>query len=470
MIRLPHEPSPVAYAGDPHTLQQTIHELIAMAEESIVLQMYLFASDGHLSLVRPCAGAFAHAEVVADWLIEKRRRDPGVTIAVLLDTNTPDDPRRVQRPGELVRHRLEKAGIAVLNANLFGTRFDRASVFPPAKAFHRDWRTGGSADWVARQYRWQALHNVEDHRKNLVIDQGAWGAVTSHNLIDAAACWHENMLVVGAPAAGDLWRQVSEALAAALGIPQRITPAQRAAIADLLGRRAPAGEPRRYRTLPPSPALAGLAPAEVPFRRPLAFHQAPVRVLASAEIRPRLERAIGRAGSGDEVLVASAYFSDFEVLAALVAAARRGARVRVLVDDIAGLPLGPLAGFLVHQLVNRRFLDEARQRQAPGLEVRVHASHGGQLMHLKTVAVRGAHACLIAGQANMTPNSFDGSWLETDLEIADRRLVDIFAEHFESLWRLPTVSPLAAPAALDVPRRLARRGLFEVLAALGIQP
>jgi phosphatidylserine/phosphatidylglycerophosphate/cardiolipin synthase-like enzyme len=91
-------------------------------------------------------------------------------------------------------------------------------------------------------------------------------------------------------------------------------------------------------------------------------------------------------------------------------------------------------------------------------------------MHLKTVAVRGAHPCLIAGQANMTPNSFDGSWLETDLEIEDRRLVEIFAEHFESLWRLPTASPLAAPAALDAPRRLARRGLFEVLAALGIQP
>jgi len=35
MIRLPHAASPVAYAGDPHTLQQTLHELISMAEYKI---------------------------------------------------------------------------------------------------------------------------------------------------------------------------------------------------------------------------------------------------------------------------------------------------------------------------------------------------------------------------------------------------------------------------------------------------
>ena len=462
------ELSPVAYAGDPRTLQQTLYELIEAAEESIVLQMYLFAADGQLSLVRSVPGAFPHAEVVAGWLLDRHRRDPHLTIAVLLDSNTPDDPARVQRPGALVRHRLEKAGVAVLNANLFGTRFDRASVFPPAKAFHRDWRAEGAADWVARQYRWQALHNVEDHRKNLVIDQGAWGAVTSHNLIDVAATWHENLIAVGGAAAGDLWRQVSSALAAALEIPQRISPAQRAALERLLAR--PAGPARRWRPLPPAPGLAGLAPAEVPFARPLAFHPAPVRVLAGSEIRPRIERAVGRAGPGDEVMVASAYFSDVEVLAALEAAAARGARVRILVDDIAGLPLGPLAGFLVQQLVNRRFLDRAAGRRTPGLEIRVHGSAGGQLMHLKTVAVRGARPCMIAGQANMTPNSFDGSWLETDLEIEDGRLVDLFAEHFEGLWRLPAARPPAPPAALEAPRRLARRGLFGVLSALGIEP
>jgi len=460
--------SPVAYAGDPHTLQQTLHELISMAEESIVLQMYLFASDGHLSLVRPSPGAFPHAEVVAGWLIDKRRRSPGVTIAVLLDSNTPDDPRRVQRPGRLVRHRLAEAGIAVLNANLFRTHFDRASVFPPAKAFHRDWPHADPADWVARQYRWQALHNVEDHRKNLVIDQGRWGAVTSHNLIDAAACWHENLFAIGGPAAAMLWRQVSDALAAALEIPQRLAPAQRARLQSLLDRPAPHATP--YRALPPAPELAALSPPVVPFRRPLEFHRAPVRVLASTEIFPRIERALARAGAGDEVLVASAYFSDFAVLAALEAAAGRGARIRILVDDIAGLPLGPVAGFLVHHLVNRRFLDEARHRQRPGIEVRVHASQGGQLMHLKTIAVRGAHPCLIAGQANMTPNSFCGSWCETDLEIEDATMVDIFTDHFEALWQLPGSRPLDAPAPLDGPRRLARRGLFGVFSALGIEP
>src|SRR4029079_3451913 len=111
---------------------------------------------------------------------------------------------------------------------------------------------------------------------------------------------------------------------------------------------------------------------------------------------------------------------------ALEAAAGRGARVRGLVDDITGLPVGPVAGLLAPQLGNRRFLDQARHRHTDGLEVRVHDSRAGQLMHLKTVAVRGEYPCLIAGQANMTPNSFNGAWCETDLEIDDRRLVDVF--------------------------------------------
>ena len=52
----------------------------------------------------------------------------------------------------------------------------------------------------------------EDHRKNLVIDQGAWGAVTSHNLFDAAACWHENLLLFDGEPARALWCSAREAL------------------------------------------------------------------------------------------------------------------------------------------------------------------------------------------------------------------------------------------------------------------
>lgn len=459
----------LGYAGDPRSLSQTLYELIEMADESVVLQMYLFAADGHLATVRPRPGAFPHAETVAAWLLDKRRRRPDVTVAVLLDTNTPDDPRLVRRPGDLVRHRLERAGIPVLNANLFHNRFDRARTFPPALAFHREWPREGSADWVARQQRWQSLHNVEDHRKNLVIDGGRWAAVTSHNLIDAAADWHENLFVFDGAAA----RRVSDLALAALGraleIPQRIDDRQRSAL-RALSTRDPAIPSGPYQHRPPAPGLAGFAPPRTPFARPVTLRRAPVRVLDGGEIRGRYEAAIDSAGRGDEVALASAYFSDLPTWRRLVRAAGRGARVRVLVDDVAGLPLGAVTGALVRGLVNRRFLDEAAARPVPGVEVRVHRSGGGRMMHLKTLVVRGASPVVIGGQANVTPNSFSGAWCETDVEVADADVVETVLAHFDALWSLPESRPLPPAGPLAGPLRLASRGVLGLFAAAGIRP
>lgn len=53
----------VAYVGDPEGVAQSMFELIPMAQESIVLQMYLFAGNGHTVTLRPRDGAFPYAQM-----------------------------------------------------------------------------------------------------------------------------------------------------------------------------------------------------------------------------------------------------------------------------------------------------------------------------------------------------------------------------------------------------------------------
>ena len=56
--------------------------------------------------------------------------------------------------------------------------------------------------------------------------------------------WHDNMFVVGAPAAGVIWEQASAAISAALELPQRASYEQRCAPVRLR-RGPPAGRARR---------------------------------------------------------------------------------------------------------------------------------------------------------------------------------------------------------------------------------
>ncbi|MBM7113688.1 phospholipase D-like domain-containing protein [Archangium primigenium] len=458
----------VDYVGEPRGLLQRLHELIQMARESIVLQMYLFAADGHLSLLRPGHATFPLAGTVGGWLLEKRRREPHVLIVVLLDTNTPDDPTRVRLPGELVRHQLERAGVLVLNANLFHTRFDARRTWLPGMDFHRRWREFGARDWVARQQRWQTLHNVEDHRKNLVIDQGAWGAVTSHNLFDAAAAWHENLLCFDGEAARALWHTARRALQLALEIPQRLDEAQRTALLALLSREARGSPP--FQPQPPRPELEALTAPEAPALPPPAPRRARVRVLDSEHIRPCLEAAITRVPPGGHIAVATTYFSDLEMLERLFSAARAGVSVRVLIDDLCALPLPAPHAFAVRQFVNRRVIEAARTRAPSGFELRIHASGAGAMMHLKTAAFSSEQgAVLIGGQANYTPNSFNGAWWETDVEVESPELVADFLAHFDALWRLPTCAP-PAPRPRGLPWAQVSLALLALLARCGWRP
>jgi phosphatidylserine/phosphatidylglycerophosphate/cardiolipin synthase-like enzyme len=456
MTRERARPSPmscVGYVADAAAIAQTVRDLIEAARSSIVLQMYMFAGNGETEALCRREGAFPYARTVAEWLVARRQRSPELDIVVVLDTQTLDDARWTRnKAGPLTRQILADAGIPVLHANLFGTAFDPARRFPPAARLHRGerWRAVPADAYGRAQQRWQTWHNVEDHRKNLVIDEGAWAAVTSHNFLDVAADWHENLFLVGAPAAGAVWEQARAAIVAALELPQRLDAVSRARVASLAAREP--SPPRPFERAEPVAALRALGdPTAVG-----AVSEAPVEVLTTHEIRPRLIESLRAVGPGDRVRAASAWFSDAELLTAFTAAAEQGADVAILIDDLVSLPLGAVDAWFVQKLANLRVIERARAIAGPRFALRIHPSARGQMMHLKTAAFVGpGGAYLVGGQANYTPNSFSGAWLETGLVVHDDAATEAFLAQFAALWDVS-----APPPPDNAPGRYARRALL----------
>ena len=441
----------LCYLGNQHAILSALRDLIEAAEHSIVLQMYLFAANGDQTLLLPREGAFPYADTVAGWLVEKKQRRPQITIVVLLDTNTPANPQLTRRKGVLIRQRLQQAGVLVLSANLFDTEFDRRPRWLSAMNFHLHHQQVAESNWVEHQNRWQALHNVEDHRKNLIIDGGRAGLLTSHNLFDPAFDWHENMLWLSGKVAKQLWQQAMVAIRAALLLPQPLTETDRGLLSGLVADSVEPAYAAPQEPIFPSGRPIPNYPLPLPPVQPELIADPDCALLETRAIRGRIETLIGTAANGDELLLATAYFSDLPMLSALHSALSRGVRVRVLIDSLHALPLPTLPSWLTCSLVNHAVLCEAQslQQRYPDLfQLRIHQSHAGAMMHLKSVARLGQRPLLIAGQANFTPNSFSGAYLETDIETHASVVIAAYAAHFEQLWSLPESKPLLTPRGM----------------------
>jgi hypothetical protein len=130
--------------------------------------------------------------------------------------------------------------------------------------------------------------------------------------------------------------------------------------------------------------------------------------------------------------------------------------VAILVDDLVGLPLDRVEAWVVQKLANLRVIERARALAGPRFALRVHGSAPGPMMHLKTAAFSGPRgAYLVGGQANYTPNSFSGAWLETGLVVHDRAATEAFLSQHATLW-----DASAPPPAGNALGRYARRALL----------
>lgn len=247
---------------------------------------------------------------------------------------------------------------------------------------------------------WARLLNFKaDHRKVIIGDDGKGGItgiVTSANPHDASSLHSNVALKVSGPALAPL-------LASEL------------ALAEQAGWRPIWGVP----DLPPAAA----SPPESTAR---------VQVLTESEIRSAIVRNFAGARVGDSIDIAMFYLSDRDVIQALLAAARRGVAVRVLLD-----PNKDAFGRTKNGIPNRSVATELAAASDGAIEVRWVRTHGEQF-HSKLVAMRSAtEFWFTLGSANLTRRNLEDFNLEANIAASVPLNAEIAAQittWFDSLW------------------------------------
>jgi hypothetical protein len=155
-------------------------------------------------------------------------------------------------------------------------------------------------------------------------------------------------------------------------------------------------------------------------------------VYTEGAIREALLQQLDATIRGDAVDIAQFYFSDRQVIEALLDASRRGATVRVVLD-----PNKDAFGFEKSGVPNREVASELIAASDAAIKLRWYRTHGEQF-HSKLAAVRhGGRFWLLLGSANFTRRNLGDYNLEADVAVdapADSELAATVADWFETMW------------------------------------
>ncbi len=369
--------------------------LVQGARQFIVLDYQLLGADA--------ANGSPQRRIAAqltDALLEQRRAHPDMRVLFITD---PVNERYGAAPSpqfELLR----AAGVAVVRTKLDALR-DPNFMYSSLWRLTLHWWGGppGQPGVLARE-----LNFKSNHRRLLIADDGSGGlaaVVGSASPIDQQSAWSNTALRF----AGGSVRTL---LASELAI---------ARFSGWHGEAAAFGPPANAAS-----ACDAVAPAE-----PTAT-QARVQVLTEGAIHRELLGQLDAAVSGDSVDFALFKLADRGVIEALLQAARRGVRVRLILDASedattvtpSGLPNQPLASELV-------------SRSAGAIHVRWYRTHG-ERFHGTLAQVYGAERLwLLVGSANFTRRSLADYDLDADLAVGltrDAPLAQQTLEYFDTLW------------------------------------
>lgn len=373
----------------------------------------------------------AMAAELAEAVVRRKAARPGLEVLVLSDPiNTVYDGARP--PWFDV---LAAAGAHVVFTDLDRLPDSNLLYSPPVRLAERllPGRAGRTPRWrhpfdagggrVSTAQLLRLLHFKANHRKVAIAD-GPGGTlravVTSMNPADGSSA-HSNVGIrVGGAAAADALMGELDVWAWSCG--GAYAGARGAADA---ARRAGERVRARWREAAREAGPEAGAPGGA----------ARARWVTEGAIRDALLDLCAGARAGDEVRAAVFYLSDRGVVKAIKDAARRGARVRVILDRNRdafgrvknGVPNRPVAAELVRW---------ARRRGAP-LEVRW-ADTRGEQFHTKALLVdhAGGTSVLAAGSANWTRRNLADLNLEADLVVegVDLAALDRFREAFDLAW------------------------------------
>ncbi len=408
-----------------HAIHAAMLEMVRNARDLLVLDYFLFNGQGGPR--GPLAyegGLWRVSTALVDALRELKQSQPALPVLLLVDPI--NDYYRGTPPPDIAA--LQALGIDVAVTRLDGLRDSNPAYSATWRLLFGWWLdTEGEGafpnvlDGAGPRLKAGALLRLPNfkanHRKVILTGDGAGslvGIISSGNPHDASSA-HSNVAL----------RVEGEALRALLD--SELAIAQQAGIAgERLAkfRATPA-------TAPAYSSAAAAAPATVPEESPSAG-PARVGILTEGAIREVLLQQLDAADAGDAIDVAQFYLSDQGVLDALLAAARRGATVRLLLD-----PNQDAFGFSKSGIPNRPLANALVRRSDGAIQLRWYRTHGEQF-HSKLAMVRsGGRLWFTLGSANFTRRNIGDYNLEANVQVqcaSDSAPGREVTDWFEAMW------------------------------------
>jgi phosphatidylserine/phosphatidylglycerophosphate/cardiolipin synthase-like enzyme len=395
--------------GAPIVEQQIFDAMLRMigeAREYVVLDFFLFnAQRGAAVDAKPRRELSAE---LREALLARKRALPGLQVLVISD---PINDLYGSLPSASLLQ-LRAAGIDVVDVDLDALR-DSNPIYSALWRITTKWWSGdGKGDaWLPNPLdagpdqvsfgAWARLLNFKaDHRKVLIADDGRGGIagiVSSANPHDASSMHSNVALRLAGPALVPL---LESELALARGSGWRSS-----------------WQP------PPMAAPQPLAnPAEA----------ARVQVLTEGEIGAAIVRNFSGARIGDSIDIAMFYLSERNVIEALIAAAKRGVAVRVILD-----PNKDAFGRSKNGIPNRSVATELAGASDGAIKVRWFRTHGEQF-HTKLVALRTQDEFWFTlGSANLTRRNLENYNLEANVGVSvppGSEIAASISAWYEMIW------------------------------------
>jgi phosphatidylserine/phosphatidylglycerophosphate/cardiolipin synthase-like enzyme len=379
---------------------------IAGARQFIVVDFFLF--NGHRGTATDAPAHRALSAELRDALLARKRALPGLTVLVISDPIN-DVYGSIPSPDLAA---LRDAGIEVVMTDLDELR-DSNFIYSGFWRLTMKWWSGDGSGpgWLPNPLAggpeevsfgaWARLLNFKaNHRKVLIADDGKGGLtgiVTSANPHDASSR-HSNVALKLTGAALQPLLESELALAHESGWNSGWQPPP----------------------LPPAPPISNPANA------------ARVQVLTEGEIGAAIVRNFAQARVGDGIDIAMFYLSDRAVIESVIAAAKRGVAVRVILD-----PNKDAFGREKNGIPNRSVAAELVAASAGAIKLRWYRTHGEQF-HAKLVAMRTADEFWFTlGSANLTRRNIGDYNLEANIAVSVPPTAELAASigtWFEIMW------------------------------------
>ena len=376
----------------------TLFRLIESAQRYILVDMFLFNSyagrnsEFHQDL----------STQLTALLVKKKKASPDIAIDFITDPiNTVYGGSKSQEI-----EKLEQADVNVIITRLEDLRDSNFIYSSFWRTFLQWFGNSAQGGWLPHPFSpeeekvtlrsyLRLLNFKANHRKVVVVDAGAdMATVISSANPHGGSSAHSNVALV---VRGPIWQSVYRA---------------EAAVAKMSGG-----------------ALSG-------FTAPLGYDQqsaeARARILTERQIKEALLNHIETAAADDQIKIAQFYLADRDIIDALVSAARKGVKIRIILD-----PNKDAFGYEKNGIPNRQAGHELVGRSHQNIALRWYDTHGEQFHSKLFILESDESTTVMLGSANLTRRNLDNFNLELDIEliVAPRSATaHAFRNYFDRIW------------------------------------